>query len=507
MIFAEKPTKYILDFLILALVWSQVLSFSHRNLSSMMSTMSRTARRSQRLVHQIVAPLGESRSEIDAVVTPRTTGRRALPVTPSPKKRPRKDEKPPSPSSRQHKAPEKPASASITTTNITTNLQLTTDMVAAINPSQPFVDLQVSPQELRPSATLTTGQCFHWQVVHPSSSSNHHYKDNTKEKVSAWGIHNATDFIGTIRLDEKESVVVSIRETPTTTLSRPLAATTETVMNTETLHQRLREYFQLHIPLQPLYNEWSVACPRMAIIADCIPGVRIIDQDPWECLVSFICSSNNNIPRITKMLGAIRKVYGTPLLSIQKDTFEFYSFPSLEDLHKRATDQDLRTKCGMGYRAKYLMETIKILKAKGGEAYLKEELRNVSNPVEVQKKLCEFCGVGPKVADCVALFSLRQDDAIPVDTHVWNIALRDYDSEEISLSSILSLTPTNYQRVGDVFRQRFNNRAGWAHSLLFVAELPSFRAVLPPTLIEEMDNFRILEQEKKQQKKQAKSKG
>lgn len=222
----------------------------------------------------------------------------------------------------------------------------------------------------------------------------------------------------------------------------------------------------------------------------------------------------------------------------------FYSFPSLDDLLSKSTEDDLRTNCGMGYRAKYITETMRLLKDKGGERYLHEELRMSTNNINnkdttkgddddgnnsndadyVQSKLCEFHGVGRKVADCVALFSLRQDDAIPVDTHVWNIARRDYDnsddgdrigegrgnldrnmdqqegqssSSSSSLSSTSSLTPTVYRRVGDLFRKRFPNRPGWAHSLLFVAELPSFRTVLPVSVIEEMDDFRKKEQQRK----------
>jgi len=96
------------------------------------------------------------------------------------------------------------------------------------------------------------------------------------------------------------------------------------------------------------------------------------------------------------------------------------------------------------------------------------------------------------VADCVALFSLKQADAIPVDVHVWNIARRDYDKDNPKqLDSIKSLTPTNYRIVGDIFRSRFVEKSGWAHSLLFVAELPSFRPVLPPDLIREMDEVRL----------------
>jgi N-glycosylase/DNA lyase len=303
--------------------------------------------------------------------------------------------------------------------------------------------------------------------------------------------------VGTIRT-HSQNIVVAIRETPTTTLYRPLTPIPEDI----DLRQALCQYFQLQHSLQDLYRQWSQADPRLAIIAKCIPGVRIIDQDPWECLISFICSSNNNIPRIHKMLSAIRREYGQPLLQIGNQ--QFYSFPSLDELSAGATDEDLRGKCGMGYRSKYVLETIKILEDHGGESYL-QELRQIKDAHLVQQKLCEFCGVGRKVADCVAIFSLQQDAAIPVDVHVWNIALRDYDTKG-ELAKAKSLTPKVYQHVGDLFRVRFPVKAAWAHSLLFVAELPSFRPVLPKQLVDEMEQFRKEEQSRKQELKAAKQK-
>jgi N-glycosylase/DNA lyase len=248
----------------------------------------------------------------------------------------------------------------------------------------------------------------------------------------------------------------------------------------------LHSYFQLDEKLVPLYREWSDSCDRLSRIAPCIPGVRIVDQDPWECLVSFICSSNNNIPRIAKMVGAIRREYGKPMVTIGDEVL--YSFPSLETLLERANDDDLRSKCGLGYRSKYLLETMRILESLGGETYL-WGLRSIEDPVVVQDKLVQFCGVGRKVADCVALFSLKQDNSIPVDVHVWNIARRDYDTERL-LEKIKSLTPAAYRQVGDLFRDRFKTKSGWAHSLLFVAELPSFRPTLPNELILEMEKVR-----------------
>ena len=362
-----------------------------------------------------------------------------------------------------------------------------------------FQDLKAPPSELRPSATLTTGQCFHWRVVE---------QDEIKDiPSSAWGTHNATEWVGTLRTPEGESVVVCIRETSDTTLYRVVKAP-----GSLDIQSFLRDYFQLDHPLEALYRAWSVQDNRLGRIAKCIPGVRIINQDPWECLVSFICSSNNNIPRITKMLTAIRREYGQPVVreGEHEDIREtLYSFPSLQELKEKADEQDLRDKCGMGYRAKYIMETMEILDSLGGEAYLQELKQKSSDgavsPLEVQEALIQFCGVGRKVADCVALFSLKQSGAIPVDVHVWNIACRDYDPEG-DLRKVKSLTPTVYRQVGGLFRTRFPDNPGWAHSLLFVAELPSFRAVLPADMIEEMDNFRAEEQARKKSQKTTKNK-
>ena len=95
---------------------------------------------------------------------------------------------------------------------------------------------------------------------------------------------------------------------------------------------------------------------------------------------------------------------------------------------------------------------------------------------EVQAQLMSFIGVGQKVADCAALFSLDRADIVPVDVHVWRIAERDLDP---TLSETKSLTPQVYKRVGDLFRDKYPMKTGWAHSLLFAAELPGFIDLIP----------------------------
>lgn len=338
-----------------------------------------------------------------------------------------------------------------------------------------FVDLMVKPNEFRPSAVLTTGQCFHWQTLES-------HKTGIEEKSSAWGTHNATDWIGTLRVPVSgETIVVRMRETEATVFFQRVYAPYGFDVK-----GFLMSYFQMNVSIGDLYKEWSTQCDRLKRIALCIPGQRLIDQDPWECLVSFLCSSNNNIPRITKMLDAIRQEYGEECCTY--DGLTFYSFPSLDTLHHKATEADLRSKCGMGYRAKYLIETINILVSLGGESYL-QELRQIEDPDVVQESLMVFPGVGRKVADCIALFSLKSVNAIPVDVHVWKIARRDYGAAEATTKT---LTPTAYKSITNIFRRRFPTYSGWAHSLLFVAELPSFRPVLPTDMVAEMDQVSFI---------------
>mmetsp|Transcript_29363 Transcript_29363/g.46081 ORF Transcript_29363/g.46081 Transcript_29363/m.46081 type:complete len:291 (+) Transcript_29363:81-953(+) len=189
-------------------------------------------------------------------------------------------------------------------------------------------------------------------------------------------------------------------------------------------------------------------------------------QDPVECLFSFICSSNNNIARITLMIDRLCKTYGTLIGS--HAGFQFYTFPTIEAL-AGASEEDLRA-LGTGYRAKFLIQSAQKVSEKGGREWL-FRLRETPH-IEARTELEELHGVGSKVADCVCLFSLDKHEAIPVDTHVWQITIRDLDS---SLEEAKSLTPKIYQRVGDLWRDKYGSYAGWAHTILFAADLVKFK--------------------------------
>lgn len=140
---------------------------------------------------------------------------------------------------------------------------------------------------------------------------------------------------------------------------------------------------------------------------------------------------------------------------------------------------------GFGYRAKYIADTARMVAKEKPENWL-ESLRNPAHPgfstawvpdeqhatyKEAQQQLLSLKGVGPKVADCVCLMGLGWGESVPVDTHVWQIAQRDY---KFGKSKAKTFNKAMYDAVGDHFRALWGEYAGWAHSVLFTADLREF---------------------------------
>jgi hypothetical protein len=144
-----------------------------------------------------------------------------------------------------------------------------------------------------------------------------------------------------------------------------------------------------------------------------------------------------------------------------------YAFPTLDQL-SRVSEEDYRA-MGIGYRAKFMSESVAKVIDRGGLPWL-QSLRTVPH-AEARAALLELTGVGMKVADCVCLFSLDKADVVPVDTHVWKIAV-EYMPH---LADSKSLTPRIYDSVLAHFKDKFGSHAGWAHQILFAAELNTFK--------------------------------
>ncbi|GMF03015.1 unnamed protein product [Ambrosiozyma monospora] len=183
----------------------------------------------------------------------------------------------------------------------------------------------------------------------------------------------------------------------------------------------------------------------------------MLRQQPWENLISFICSTNNNVKRISKMCESLCVNYGTLIevpesmsdhtgvkLEMSADPLPYYTFPLPDSLASPSVEEELR-QLGFGYRAKFIQQTAAMVSK---DPALLQKLTLSSVPIfssetsgttenenqqlrempyeECKEFLLQFKGVGPKVADCVALMSLDKHDIVPVDTHVYQIALRDY---------------------------------------------------------------------------------
>ncbi|XP_007248022.3 N-glycosylase/DNA lyase [Astyanax mexicanus] len=230
----------------------------------------------------------------------------------------------------------------------------------------------------------------------------------------------------------------------------------------------LRDYFQLDVKLGDLYREWSDADQHFSQTAHIFTGVRMLRQDPVECLFSFICSSNNHISRIQGMVERLCNTLGTPLCKL--DDTHYHDFPPLQALADSKVEACLRD-LGFGYRARFLQQSAHLIMNSHGPDWL-YTLRSAPY-LQARDALRTLPGVGLKVADCVCLMSLDKSEAVPVDTHVWQIAKRDYNCA--AGHGQKTLTDKLYNEIGDFFRKLWGCYAGWAHSVLFCADLKKFQ--------------------------------
>ncbi|KAF1989744.1 hypothetical protein K402DRAFT_444764 [Aulographum hederae CBS 113979] len=330
--------------------------------------------------------------------------------------------------------------------------------------------LPTSLTELCINTTLRCGQSFRWR--------------KSKEDEWSCALHGR---ILCLRQDPEYLHYRAIFPPPLHTPPTPPASETSSVAEEDDTLRLVRHYLNMEPNLADLYEQWASADPNFKKKAPKFTGVRILKQDAWEALVGFICSSNNNIVRISQMVDKLCVHYG-PLIG-HLDSVPYHDFPPPSALTGPKVEQHLR-ELGFGYRAKYLHKTAMMIAQEKGSDWL-DDLRNPESLASGRKastaeklveggregyrnaheKLLELQGVGPKVADCVCLMGLGWGEAVPVDTHVWQIAQRDY---KFGKGKHSSLTKATYDAVANKFRSLWGEEAGWAHSVLFTADLKAF---------------------------------
>lgn len=256
--------------------------------------------------------------------------------------------------------------------------------------------------------------------------------------------------------------------------------------------------------LETLQAHFAQCDYRYKLVSPYLQGARVMRQEPLETLLAFICSSNNNINRISQLVESLCAEHGDPLdvvdspdaLAAESDSLNarLHAFPRFDALAHSVNEEHLRN-LNFGYRAPYIVSTVAALAAHcdyqpgtdpassphavetAVDVYL-HRLRTDFAYEEAKSELSQLPGVGPKVASCICLFALDKTQAVPVDTHVWRIAQQHYGFKP----SGKSLTPKTMAQVEDSMRNVFGEYCGWALNVLFAAELSRYRTLVPQSL-------------------------
>ncbi len=223
-------------------------------------------------------------------------------------------------------------------------------------------------------------------------------------------------------------------------------------MSDEDIKNHIIQYFDLDRDYSKLRKKIANVDDNLKVATKYGKGIRILNQELWETIISFIISANNNIPRIKGIIERMSEKYG------KKTSFNgktYYSFPTPKELSK-ATVEDLR-KLGLGFRDKRIYETTKLIAS--GEVDLKKLYK--LNTADARDKLLELQGVGPKVADCILLFSdLKRFDVFPIDVWVRRVMneLYIHNKDENKVSK---------KEIEKIANEKFGDYKGLAQQYLF----------------------------------------
>lgn len=271
-------------------------------------------------------------------------------------------------------------------------------------------------ESFEPKEIFECGQCFRWELEEDGS-----YTGVVRENV-----------INVKK--EKDNIVI-------------------TGKFSENIHALCDDYFDLSTNYQKIKEELSCIDIHMKTSIEYGKGIRILHQDVWEALISFIISANNNIPRIRGIIERISKKYGKEIIWNNK---YYYTFPTPEELG-RASVKDLR-ELGLGFRDVRVFETTRLVKE---EVINLKKLKDIEDIDELREKLLRFPGVGPKVADCIMLFSMKKYEVFPIDVWVKRVMTELYFSDEVN-----NVKPNN-KKILEFASQKFGMLAGLAQQYLF----------------------------------------
>lgn len=229
--------------------------------------------------------------------------------------------------------------------------------------------------------------------------------------------------------------------------------------------ESFRSLFRLEESLKDIERRILERGPEIEPYIQGLPGLRVLrPHSACEVLFSFLCTPNNHMARIKTMVDTLAS-FGEPLNEVEGKTL--WAFPTIERI-AGLNEADLRSK-GFGYRGATIPSAARQILEKPDGWLEGLRLRSYREGIG---ELCGIKGIGPKIADCVSLFGLRQMEAAPIDTHLWQAYCRLYRPDLKGKS----LTSQRYGEAGDFFRDRFGDLTGWAHQYLFYDNALNWRS-------------------------------
>lgn len=283
-------------------------------------------------------------------------------------------------------------------------------------PNEQIIKIQ-KPSNFKAKDIFTCGQCFRWEENQEGSY------------VGIW-----RENVAEIK-EEKNTIIV------------------KGIFQNGNAQSEISKYLDLDRDYDSLQTKLAQNDQTMAKSIAFGKGIRILNQDLWETIISFIISANNNIPRIKGIIKRLAENYGK---EIKWQGKSYYTFPTPEEL-KEVSIEEYR-KLGLGFRDKRIYETVHMVL---NQEMVLEELVKNSQTQEVRNELLRLSGVGPKVADCILLFSeLKRWEVFPIDVWVRRVMNDLYfhqpQEENVSQKQIQALA-----------QEKFGSLAGLAQQYLF----------------------------------------
>jgi len=230
-----------------------------------------------------------------------------------------------------------------------------------------------------------------------------------------------------------------------------------TVLDSNTDAEQAARLFRLDRDAASVESRILQLGPEIEPAIATLQGIRLMRPSSLvETFFTFMCTANNNLSRIIPMCWKLGS-FGEPIAD------GLHAFPSVARI-AAIDESDLRS-MGFGYRGATIPKAAGEIMSRGGEVWL-EDLRQAAYP-ELHAELCSLPGIGPKLADCIALYGYDCGEAVPLDTHIWQAFTRLYHPEWRGKA----VTDFRYRESTRIFRERFGELSGWAHLFLFFGNL------------------------------------